>query len=768
MMSDCYRSMIGQCIGTSNSSLTTGVRMWISFRVRLVRLAGVVGILSMVAVGDLDLRNRLNADDGLTSVDANKPETRPVSEFEGGLSVNKQFIVPHIAAAVCPVEGTLAASHAGGHVVLWGPRGEILRRWRLSNGRAADYLRWSRSGDFLFGVSSDGTFSVWDRTTGGLIVDACTITADSARQADSELSEQSNGDHRGIENGDGTVDAHDNAEPSEDVPLQQTGVPTVMGVSVSEDAQLLVLAFSDHRLIAIHTGLGRDDQAGAGKDANQIEIVWSVQIEPAIQTLADAVESHVWVGDVAGTVQAVSVTDGTIMHQWPGGSESIQAILELPNSHELVVAPGVQVGSSANQLATIVWDIEDVTAPEVSERYVTTQGGPASLLAVSRDGMLWGAAGLAGEIRLWDVASGEQLLVQASERVPLTSFGISSADQHWVLTTNLDHYWTVRREAIPVREATRSFAVESRRCWSFSLSPDESQVAVGGSNGYLAILDLENGEVITQLSGFPGSIDVLDWSPDGRMIAACGWKVPKVMVWDVSTRELVLDASTQREKNEDAQVRCVKFSRGSGRLYCGTNSGRFWVWPTSRLPTDSAQPEGTSIEITKEAVYAIDTCEFDQTILACTGDWQSGARGIVVRIDPETEPPTLEPVVMRAPLLPTLRDIDVHPSGLFVVGGMRREVRLQDLNAPLTGITLINGTETRSVAISPSRNLLAIGQTTRTINIWDLQSRTIVDRLRTPAEPFTMTFTNDGKMLFAVCGKAELLSWTMPSEPAGE
>ena len=116
--------------------------------------------------------------------------------------------------------------------------------------------------------------------------------------------------------------------------------------------------------------------------------------------------------------------------------------------------------------------------------------------------------------------------------------------------------------------------------------PDGRQLAFMCPNSsWVAILDLETGECLPRLE-HADDVNILDWSPDGRLLAA-GSDDRNVYVWDMQSRkhQAILEG-------HQGQVFRVEFSPGGGLLASDSldHTTRLWDPISGRLLVTAGQP----------------------------------------------------------------------------------------------------------------------------------------------------------------------------------
>jgi hypothetical protein len=124
---------------------------------------------------------------------------------------------------------------------------------------------------------------------------------------------------------------------------------------------------------------------------------------------------------------------------------------------------------------------------------------------------------------------------------------------------------------------------------SLAVAPDGKTVAIGYSNGGIAILDAKTNReraILGSQNIAPGIVTALAYSPDSRILASAGWN-GVVELWDVSQEvmhvKLVLKGHTKA-------VLSLQFSPDGKVLYTRSIDGTLRAWRTA---------DGTTISIEK-------------------------------------------------------------------------------------------------------------------------------------------------------------------------
>ena len=193
------------------------------------------------------------------------------------------------------------------------------------------------------------------------------------------------------------------------------------------------------------------------------------------------------------------------------------------------------------------------------------------------------SSGVAGDIKLWDIATEKCLVTLSGHTGPVTSVAVGS-QQDRVVSGSFDK--TVRLWNLDTGECLATLEGHSDFVKSVRVSSD-GQFAVSGSNDKtVKVWDLLTGTCVGTLEGHQYAVDSVAISPDGSLIASTGFTDLTVRLWDFKS-----GACLQVLAAPGIPI-CVAFSPVGSRLVVGSTQGTIHVYSVTGV-RPAASPEAT-------------------------------------------------------------------------------------------------------------------------------------------------------------------------------
>jgi WD40 repeat protein len=451
-----------------------------------------------------------------------------------------------------------------------------------------------------------------------------------------------------------------------------------------------------------------------------------------------------------------------VVKVWDAGTR--QEVLSLQHTggfqHGGVV--GVAFSPAGARLASVsgdgtvkVWDTATGKAIFILEGH----SAGARSVAFSPDGRLLASVGSDWSVRLWDAATGKELLLRRPHLDQVTAVAFSP-DGRRLASASLDatvKVWPLRPEregpgsaGIDYSPADRNplaFSPVSRRLASargdtvkvwdvlsgqnplvlrmggrrqfgvlvvgVAFSGDGRRLVTACLDGAVVIWDATTGQRIRTLAGFTDGANGVAFSPDGRYVAAAGWRllagqkpgeqgVGEVKVWDAASGEEVLGLGGQ---GQGAFAESVAFSPDSRRLASGGWGSPVQVWDVS----------------TGQKVLAVQGQTATVLSLAFSADGKQLAACGRSRVVEVWDASTGQALRTLAGHTNGVFSLVFHPDGrrLFRAGA-DQTVRVWDLDTGQDVLTLRgHNTSLVGLALSSDGHLLATAEARGAVRVWD-------------------------------------------------
>lgn len=302
--------------------------------------------------------------------------------------------------------------------------------------------------------------------------------------------------------------------------------------------------------------------------------------------------------------------------------------------------------------------------------------------------------------------------------------------------------WRAKQPPYPAFAAVE---IDAGKVWAMAVSPDGSQIAVGGYQGFFRTLDLKTGRQGSELHAtHPATVDCLEYSPDGQFIATGSWRNDTVIVWRAD------DGAKQQAFQADGNVRAVAFSPDGKSIAAGCEDKLLIVW---NLESGEVIHK---VNAHAQPVYDVSYSPDGQTIATCSGNWTEAKPGQIKLWKADS----LEEITRLEGHDVAIRSAVFSPDGSKLASVSEDGViKVWDVKTQTEVTTLRNSGGARPLDWSPDGRLLAAGLHDGTTNVWDLNSAVVVRRFGGNDDTFSVRFVPDGSILCGVGGDARMLFW---------
>ncbi len=404
-------------------------------------------------------------------------------------------------------------------------------------------------------------------------------------------------------------------------------------------------------------------------------------------------------------------------------------------------------------------------------------------VAFSPDGKLLASLGLDSAIKIWDVASGKEIRTLGNSE----AFGsIAFSKDGKTLATASSQTRSVKLFSVATGELIKTFPpADLLLVWQVRFSPDGETIATVGYHNQIKLWNVREGteKQTLHLRGDLGSLVTIEYSPDGRYIAAPEQNA--IRIWEpAADRSFTIRVSDDMPSmkfspdgkllasgsaNGDIQlfdiaqqtairtfprahsaaVMSLAFSRNGKTLASGSKDGFVKLWSV-----DDALSEPKTLRGHSDEVYSVAFSPVGDTLA-------SGSADNTIKIwNPVT---TVEARTLAA-IGSLVYSIGFSPDGRTLA--MARSDKTVGLWNAETGTefqTLSGHSDiVWTTAFSPNGKLLASGSGDRTIRIWDLETgRSLKELPGHVGEVRRLAFSPDGKTLASGDSTGRIILWNI-------
>jgi WD40 repeat protein len=402
-----------------------------------------------------------------------------------------------------------------------------------------------------------------------------------------------------------------------------------------------------------------------------------------------------------------------------------------PDGKKLAISNGFTNGFA---MGITLWDVatHSIVNPSLDKR----KGIPLTFLVLSPDGKVLATGGFDGLVRLWDMASGDELLppIQAhSEPVLSAAF---SPDGQVLATASLDQ--TIKLWDFATRGELDALKGHDSGVLTVAFSANGSRVASGGQDKTVRVWNTRPKPRTPALSGL-AEWEPAIWSPDSKVLAAhC--QDETIKLWDAATLEtkrVIPGASGVVRFSDHGKTIVVEFGDGTNKC-CDVATGKLTpagsVAPSGERTSGVRSPGKGSAAIGEDIPIAQLLDIASEKLGLATGHTQT---------------------VIAAAFSPDRQTmISGSLDGTFAFWDVVRSQCVASMSAHSGRIV--------SLAISPDGTIAASGSTDCTLKLWNLKTRSCLATLNGHKRPiWALAFCPDGKTLASGSADHSIRLWNL-------
>ena len=359
---------------------------------------------------------------------------------------------------------------------------------------------------------------------------------------------------------------------------------------------------------------------------------------------------------------------------------------------------GQRIASSGEDNTIKVWDA--ATGMEVMT--ISGHRSPIRSVVFSPDGKEIVSGSSDKAIKVWDGATGDERMTLHGHENVVESVSFSPAGRRiFSRSRNSIKVW----DAATGHELT-TFHGHVDGIFSMALSPDGERIVSDGWDGAVKVWDAVTGDELKTLNGHEGNVYSVAFSPDGKRIVS-GSHDKTVRVWDAVT-----GAEMMTLRGHEGYVHCVALSPDGKQIISGSmdNTARVWDATTGvevmtlRGHSDRIQSVAFSVDGRR-----IISASFDGTVKL----WDA----------------TIDREVTTLHADKHVCSVAVSPDGRWI-GSVGKTVRLWDVASAAEVMTLggrNNSSDSlwmpvASIAVSPDAKHIISSSWDNNIKVWDVKT----------------------------------------------
>jgi WD40 repeat protein len=587
----------------------------------------------------------------------------------------------------------------------------------------------------------------------------------------------------------------------------------VRAMAVSPDGTLLALSCEDRVVLLRERATGKLLRTLSGPE----DVIAAIAFSPDGLLLAAAsadVRGHVWdvtSGELKGKTGgheggatclawtadsrtlATAGNDHTV-RLWDGRSLKEVGTLEghIGPIRTIAFSPdGSRLISGGDDQTPIVWDIKTKAAVGTLEGHA----GAVRAVGVSPDGTTVASAGDDKVIRLWDLVTLKQRAAVGGHNGPVHSLAFSPggktlasgaagggvhlidpirgtvrktqtghsgivtgiaflADGSGFVSSGMDQAVRFWKAAPPPIEPLVSLPAHGELAYSACYSPNGKYLATGGKDGLIALRNPKTGEIVRTLKGHNGIIYDIAFPPDSAVLASAG-SDGTVRLWSVERGEELGKFNAWNDKL--AAARTVDFDPAGKTIVSGAWDGTLKLWDVDqRKPKRSLI--GQALPVTS-AKFSPD----GSIIATASGDWQQWQLPGELRL---WDAKTGEELASLPGHTTEIKQLAFDRDGKRLASSGAGQVFVWDVATRSIIQRLKTDGAGTSLCFLPDGPRLAIGDGRGGVTLWNTDAAKIIERYAGHAKIVSgIAASPDGKLLATAAHDGTVKIWPVPLNP---
>jgi WD40 repeat protein len=375
-----------------------------------------------------------------------------------------------------------------------------------------------------------------------------------------------------------------------------------------------------------------------------------------------------------------------------------------------------------------IWDLETRKANVSIDKLRAVE---SQALAFSPDGTRLAAGAGLNLLKVWDTASGRELLVERLQRSSVASLAISPNGERLAVACLQDVQILNARTG----EILRTCAGDLVYRFRLTFSPRGERLAAAGSGG-IELWDAESGRLMRKFKGHVGPVIDVAFSPDGALLASAGVD-GRVKVWDS-----ISDLESIPISGPLARLFVVISPDGRTAL-TGIRESAIQLWNTT-----TGKPLGEPLKLEHSQTSFDFTADGNRLALADLRKnvtiWDVATRKVVHAFKHDGPAGSIKTALSG-------------DGKWFACSGAAGELKVWDVEKGTIFRTIKVLTDQRWFLFSPDSTRLAATDIGGALKIWDVATGRELCATELKTRGITMLcFSPDGKRLGAVCSEREV------------